>query len=231
MTTLSYDLIQNKPESNVILGKLISGEIKILELFTLEEGLSRRVRSEAMALVTQNVSHGLSEGHPTFDYVKAQDPTWKPKAGSIHQFSLYNSRHDFFHFGDDHHWIPHRWFHRDLKAIPEFMTTYFAADLQNCRLQGIMSNSGLGLHRERIVAIPGRPHDYKLRFHLPISTSPEVEFTMDGQAFQMELGRVYLFNQSCLHGVQNGSPAYMRVHLVWDLYLTDSIIEMIQCAL
>ena len=47
---------------------------------------------------------------------------------------------------------------------------------------------------------------------------------MDGQAYRMEAGTIYLFNQWCLHGVANeGSD--LRVHMVWDCYLNDYIIN------
>jgi len=222
---LSYDLIQNSPESNEIIGLLVSGEIKVLELFACEAQLFRRVQDEATGIVNENLTRWLAPGHPTFDYVQRWDPGWQPKEGSIFQYSVYNSRDDLFFFDEDHHWFAGRDFNSRLEHIPEFFRSYFReTELQNFRIQAVAGGGDLGLHRERIIAIPKREHDYKLRFHLPVVTNPDVRFTMDGQQYIMSEGHVYLFNQSCMHGVCNVGTN-MRVHLVWDCYLNDYIVN------
>lgn len=227
---LSYDLIRNTPEANRILGQLISGTIKIRELFTVPQGLFYRIQVETQAIL-KHPSPGLQEGHPTYDYVKTQDPSWAPAENSIHQYSLYNTKNDFLYFDEDHQWGEWKTFHQSLRAIPELIGNSFDRTvIQNCRLQSISGQSGLGLHRERIIAIPGREHEYKLRFHLPIQTNGNVEFVMDGEHFTMQEGKVYLFNQSCLHGVMNNDSEQTRIHLVWDVYLNDRMIEMIRSA-
>lgn len=222
---LSYDLIQNNPESNAVLGLLISGRIRVQPLFKCDSGLLARVRDEAIAVVRQNATEGLAAGHPTFDYVRKWDPTWTPKPNTIFQYSVYNSHDDFLFFEEDHHWFEGRRFNSFLKHIPEFFRTYFRdTELQNFRIQAVSGGGDLGLHRERIVAIPKREHDYKLRFHLPVVTNPHVSFIMDGENYTMEEGSVYLFNQSCMHGVSNTGNE-MRIHLVWDCYLNDHIVK------
>lgn len=222
---LSYDLIQNNAESNAILGLLVSGRIKVLELFVCDPELLSKVRDEAAAIATQDLTHGLASGHPTFDYIRKWDPKWAPKPNTIFQYSVYNSRDDLSFFDEDHHWFEGRRFNTRLKYIPEFFRAYFRdTELQNFRIQAVMGGGDLGLHRERIVAIPKREHDYKLRFHLPVLTNPHVSFIMDDEQHVMEEGRVYLFNQSCLHGVSNTGNE-IRVHLVWDCYLNDHIVK------
>lgn len=229
---LSYDLILNAPESNVILGKLIDGRIKLLPLFKCEPGLFEKVRDEVMALVTSDEGQTLATGHPTFDYISKGDPNWKPKPGAIHQYSLFNSRNDLRFFDEDHHWFPDRKFNSCLRYVPEFVRTYFRdSELQNFRINAVAGGGDMGLHRERIVAIPKREQHYKLRFHLPIVTNPGARFLMDGQPFRMEAGWTYLFNQSCLHAMANEGHE-LRVHLVWDCYLNDYIVnELIAPAL
>ncbi len=218
-------MIQNSPESNEVLGLLVSGRIKVLRLFACEPKLLASVRNEAIGVVTQNLDQGLAEGHPTFDYVRKWDPKWTPKPNTIFQYSLYNSHDDLAYFDEDHHWFEGRHFNANLKSIPEFFRTYFAdTELQNFRIQAVSGGGDLGLHRERIVAIPKREHDYKLRFHLPVVTNPNVSFIMDGENHTMDEGSVYLFNQSCLHGVANTGNE-MRIHLVWDCYLNDHIVQ------
>jgi len=222
---ISYDLIQNTPSSNEIVGRLVSGDIKIVRLFACETGLFARVRDEIMAVVTTGGGQTLDPGHPTFDYITKWDPSWKPKPNSITQYSLLNSKHDLSFFGEDHHWYPGRRLNPRLRAVPEFVATYFGeSELQNCRIQAIAGGGELGLHRERIVAIPRREQHYKLRFHLPIVTNAGVSFPMESEQFRMAAGAVYLFNQSCLHGVANEGDA-LRVHLVFDCYLNDHIVQ------
>ncbi len=229
---LSYDLIVNAPESNVILGKLINGDIKILPLFQCDAALFEKLQGEVMAIVTGHSGQVLKAGHPTFEYISRWDPNWKPKPGSVFQYSLFNSKDDLLFFDEDHHWFPGRRFNPMLTYVPEFVRRYLGdSELQNFRAQAIVGGGDLGQHRERIIAIPNREHHYKLRFHLPIVTNPGVRFIMDGQTFQMKEGWAYLFNQSCMHGVANEGNE-LRVHLVWDCYLNDCIVtELVMPAL
>lgn len=222
---LSYDLIGNTPASNVVLGKLISGDIKVLQLFRCNDALFTALRDEVMGIVARDPGQLLGAGHPTFDYVAKWDPTWTPVPGTISQYSLLNSKHDFRYFEEDHHWYANRRFNPSLKAVPAFVEHYFgSSDLQNFRIQAIAGGGELGMHRERIVAIPRREPDYKMRFHLPVVTNSGVRFVMDGEEFRMAVGHVCLFNQSCLHGVVNTGGA-LRVHCVFDVYLNDHIVR------
>lgn len=223
---LSYDLMLNPPETSGVIGKLVDGDIKILKLFACEPSLCERVREEVMGLVAAG-GQTLEAGHPTFDYIARWDPDWQPKPGTVIQLSLFNSKEDVRFFDEDHHWFPGRRLNPRLRAVPEFFATYFRqSELQNCRIQGLTGGGELGLHRERIIGIPKREQHYKLRFHLPVVTNPQVQFLMDGQTFRMDAGHVYLFNQWCLHGVANQSDQ-LRVHLYWDLYLNDYIVNEI----
>lgn len=229
---LSYDLILNSPESNTILGKLINGDINILRLFQCDPALFEKLEGEVMAIVTSQGGQAVKEGHPTFDYIAKCDPGWKPGPWAISQYSLFNSKHDFLFKEEDHHWFPGRQLNPVLKYVPEFFRRYFRdSELQNVRIQTIAGGGNLGQHPERIIAIPKREHHYKLRFHLPIVTNPGVKFLMDGRSFAMASGWVYLFNQGRMHGVAN-EGAELRVHLYWDFYLNDYIVnELIAPAL
>ena len=161
----------------------------------------------------------------TYKYVKAQDPSWELKPGAVHQYSLYNSKDDLLFTDEDHHWHDTgKKFIGGLKAIPEFLRTYFGdSELQNFRLQTIDRGGSLGQHREKIIGIPKREQNWKVRFHLPCVTNPSVRFVMDGQEFFMKVGHIYLFNQACMHGVSNDNGA-LRVHLVFDCYLNEHIL-------
>ena len=54
---------------------------------------------------------------------------------------------------------------------------------------------------------------------------------MDGNSYRMQPNWTYLFNQYCMHGVVN-EGIQLRIHLVWDCYLNDYIVnELIRAAL
>lgn len=219
------DACRNSPESNALVPKLIHGDISMLELFRCDPVLFAEVRDEVAGLCSEESGQEVSGDHPTYKFVKRVDPDWKPVPGALHQYSLYNSKDSVLYNEDDHHWSDvNREFNSRLEAIPKFFERYFrASELQNFRMQLMAGGGSLGKHREKIIAIPGREHHYKLRFHLPVVTNPGVKFLMDDRPYEMQAGSVYLFNQSCLHGVAN-EGGELRIHLIWDCYLNDHIL-------
>lgn len=225
---LSFNHGLNSASANDVIKRLIwggAGGITLLPLFQVEKELFQAIQTEVMQVLSRP-GQELDGSHPTVIYVSNQDKAWKPSVGAVRQYSLYNSQNDFLYNKDDHQWSDaRRSFHSSLTAIPSFVNRYFGqTELQNFRLNSLTKDGGLGQHREKIIGIPGREDHYKLRFHLPIVTNPKVIFYMDGQACTMEEGRVYLFNQSSLHGVNNAGEA-LRAHLVWDCYLNDHIVH------
>lgn len=220
------DLRLNDPASNHVIDWLVTGRITMLELFQCDVELFDNIREEVMALHNKDEGQTVASDHPTAVYVQKSDPTWRLKPGTIHQYSLYNSRDDVRFNGEDSHWHAiDRRFNSRLKWIPGFVQRYFGrSELQNFRMQSISGGGDLGLHREKIIGIPNRPQHFKIRFHLPIVTNPGVQFIMDGQRSRMKAGWVYLFNQACMHGVENRGNE-LRIHLVFDCYLNDHILQ------
>jgi len=230
MTTVDYrpildDVRLNSAESGDVVDLLVTTRIKVLPLFECDPPLFAAMRDEALTLAGENLGQVVSGDHPTAVYVQASDPGWKQKPGTIRQYSLYNSANDVLFNDEDHHWKGvTRQCNPQLPALREFVSRYFGGSVfQNCRMQSIRGGGDIGLHRERIVAIPGRERQFKLRFHLPIVTNPGVTFWMDGVAFTMKAGSVYLFNQACMHGVSNEGTE-LRVHYVFDCYLDDDLV-------
>lgn len=219
------DRSKNSTEANRLIDQFVAGGIKVLELFECDPELFSRVSEEAKHVVSSSPGQIVTGDHVTYRFIKTQDPSWEPKPGAIHQYSLYNSKDDLLFTDEDHHWHDTgKKFVSGLKAIPEFVQRYFGStELQNFRLQTIDRGGSLGQHREKIIGIPKRELNWKLRFHLPCVTNPHVRFLMDGQEFRMKQGRVYLFNQGCMHGVSNDEGA-LRAHLVWDCYLNEHVL-------
>ena len=225
---LDFNHCKNGTDANEMLKKLIwggAGGIMMLPLFELEKGLFGKIVKEVQSVLKQP-AQVVDGSHPTVKFIEKQDKAWKPKAGGVQQYSLYNSKNDFLYNEDDHHWSnAKRKFNSMLTYIPQFVEKYFKdTELQNFRLNALTKDGGLGQHREKIIGIPGRETSYKLRFHLPVITNPKVVFFMDGQEHFMSAGTATLFNQSCLHGVNNAGEA-LRAHLVWDCYLNNHIVR------
>ncbi len=222
---ISDDLRKNSAKSNDVIDKLVNRQIKILRLFRCEDSLFRQIKHEVKCLASSSPGQALDRNHPTTRYVQSNDPTWTMKPNSLHQYSLYNSKDDVLFNNEDHHWHEaERNFNSSLPALKSFFSRYFGnTELQNFRLQTIQGTSGIGKHREKIIGIPRREHNFKIRFHLPIVTNSSVQFEMDAKPFQMTTGHVYLFNQACLHNVKNDGNR-VRSHLIFDCYLNSHII-------
>jgi quercetin dioxygenase-like cupin family protein len=58
------------------------------------------------------------------------------------------------------------------------------------------------------------------RIHIPVKTSSEVEFYLDGKRIEMNEGEAWYLNLNLPHRVENKSPNE-RVHLVIDCIAND----------
>ena len=217
---------RNTPKCNDVIDKLVTREIKRLRLFRCDDTSFRHITREVQSLAASSSGQTLDGEHPTTKYVQTNDPSWTMKPRSLHQYSLYNSRDDVLSNDEDHHWhkSEHN-FNPFLPTLKSFFSRYFGrTELQNIRLQTNRGTVGIGEYRERIIGIPKREHHFQIRFHLPIANNPGVRFTMDTESFQRMVGNVYLFNQACLHSVENQGDR-VRSHLIFDYYLDNHVIE------
>ena len=64
-----------------------------------------------------------------------------------------------------------------------------------------------------------------LRLHIPLVTDPDVVFVIDGVRCRWDAGALYYGDFSRLHHVENHSQI-TRVHLVIDVLITDSLLEL-----
>jgi len=62
--------------------------------------------------------------------------------------------------------------------------------------------------------------DGEVRLHVPIETSPEVEFRLNGRCLEMRAGEMWYLNVNRVHSVANRSEA-ARTHLVLDCVVND----------
>lgn len=68
-----------------------------------------------------------------------------------------------------------------------------------------------------------------VRIHIPIITTPEVQFTCDGETVHMAVGEAWVFDSFCIHDVRNGGTN-KRVHLVIDTVGGEKLWSLIEAA-
>ncbi|MFC0349807.1 aspartyl/asparaginyl beta-hydroxylase domain-containing protein [Undibacterium danionis] len=97
----------------------------------------------------------------------------------------------------------------------------FACEKTSIRLMSLAAGGEIKEHRDAGACL----EDGITRLHIPIQTSPDVLFRIDGEEVHFSAGNTWYLNASCLHGVRNPSP-YARVHLMMDC-ITNPWLEKI----
>lgn len=95
----------------------------------------------------------------------------------------------------------------------------FACDTSAVRLMALEPGAVIHAHRDPGTALM----DGLTRIHIPIHTSPQVHFSIDGERVHFTAGHAWYMDASCLHAVQNGG-ARPRIHLVIDC-ITNAWLE------
>jgi hypothetical protein len=110
---------------------------------------------------------------------------------------------------------------QDTKILQEcdyfqYVIDQFLCEKTSIRLMSLAAGGEIKEHRDQGTAL----EDDITRLHIPIQTTPEVLFRLDGIDVHFTAGDTWYLNATCLHGVQNLSP-YARVHLVLDCISND----------
>ncbi|HWH11843.1 MAG TPA: aspartyl/asparaginyl beta-hydroxylase domain-containing protein [Solirubrobacteraceae bacterium] len=90
----------------------------------------------------------------------------------------------------------------------------FDCELQSVRLLALGPGARIREHRDYRLGYD----DGELRIHIPVTTSPDVEFIHDGERVAMAAGEVWYLDFNLPHSVANPGDA-RRVHLVIDCVL------------
>ena len=101
----------------------------------------------------------------------------------------------------------------------------FACDKTSVRLMGLAPGAVIKEHRDPGTAM----QDGTTRLHIPIQTSPEVIFHIDGEAVHFSAGHAWHMDASCRHAVDNRG-ASARIHLVLDCITNPWLEELFQRA-
>jgi len=98
------------------------------------------------------------------------------------------------------------------------------AEILSVRVLKVKTGGSLTPHQD------GQQYSFKrgtiCRLHLPIYTSPDVAFVIDGIEYHLEAGKLYYTNVARMHTVHNRGDSD-RVHLVIDVRSSPVMLEMI----
>jgi hypothetical protein len=92
----------------------------------------------------------------------------------------------------------------------------FECDTQSVRFLRLKPGSKIRLHRDYELSL----EDGIARVHIPVRTSKEVEFYLDGERIEMLEGEAWYLNFNLYHSVENHGRDD-RVHLVIDCVVND----------
>jgi hypothetical protein len=200
-------------------GNFHYGGIRCLRLFRVERELAGALRDEVDRLCeTEHGSDVQEREHVTH---------WTRPTGAVRQFSLLNRSGDFADFRDDHDLSCRgKQFHHAARypRLAAFIGGFEHA--VNFRANVLGAGAGLSPHEEHSLFLSkaGTPA-VRARFHLPLHSSREAHMMLDGEAHRFAPRTIYYFNQGCVHAATNAGGA-PRIHLVWDLLLTQQVFEM-----
>lgn len=101
----------------------------------------------------------------------------------------------------------------------------FACDKQSVRLMALAPGAVIKEHRDAGTAL----QEGLTRVHVPLRTSPEVLFTVDGETVHFSAGHAWYLDASCRHAVDNRS-AHARVHLILDCVSNSWLRQLFDAA-
>ena len=105
-----------------------------------------------------------------------------------------------------------------LAACPYFreVIAAFGCPVRNARLMRLTPGSVIKEHTDLDLGV----EDGEARVHIPVTTSPEVEFLLNRTRVEMKAGETWYLRLSDPHAVANRGTTD-RVHLVLDLVIDD----------
>lgn len=115
-----------------------------------------------------------------------------------------------------------------LERCPYFAEVFaqFQCPVQSARLLKLGAGSIIEEHTDYELSF----EDGEVRIHIPVLTSPNVEFYVRGNRILMEEGETWYLNASVPHRVSNAGPTD-RVHLVLDCLVNQWVESMFQRAM
>lgn len=177
-----------------------------------------------VARLREDVERLLAE-HPFSDVGAGGHVTnWTKPSGDVRQWSLKNTHGNTAETGEDFDYrLTGKRILPGFPAIQELASGI--PDLVNMRLNYLGAGSALTPHEEHVcLSLDSSSFALRARFHIPILTSQDAKLYADGAWYRATAGRLYLFNNGCIHAAQNGGEG-PRVHLVFDVKMTEQAFE------
>lgn len=101
----------------------------------------------------------------------------------------------------------------------------FQCEKTSIRLMSLAPGGVIKPHRDAHAAL----EDGVARLHIPIQTTPDVLFQLEGEPVHFTAGDAWYLNASCLHGVTNGS-SQPRIHLMMDCLANDWLEQVFRAS-
>jgi quercetin dioxygenase-like cupin family protein len=101
----------------------------------------------------------------------------------------------------------------------------FRCEKTSIRLMGLEAGGVIHEHRDD----GGALEDGLTRLHIPVQTSPQALFRIDGEEVHFSAGDAWYLNASCLHGAHNRG-AQARIHLMIDCVTNPWLTQLFLAA-
>jgi hypothetical protein len=189
--------------------------LKLEACLAVEPAWFTAIQQDVLGLVARRPPSEVGDkSHPTY---------WTNPYGRATQHSLWNASGITSDTSVDHnHRAEGKAYNApECPALGRFVAS-FGDRLLNFRINGLFPGAGLSPHEECVV----HGDRLRLRFHLPIATSDQASLVLDEERFHLQPGRMYYFNNGCVHGAEN-LGADVRYHLVFDMFLDPWVWERI----
>lgn len=112
-----------------------------------------------------------------------------------------------------------------IKAILERIERVFGAKTGLVRIFRLPSENALPAHQD------GPVFNFEsgkvIRLHIPIITSPSVQFIINNKAYRLAAGKMYFTNVSLTHSVINNGN-FERIHLIIDVHANKALRAFIR---
>ncbi len=99
--------------------------------------------------------------------------------------------------------------------VPEVLRA-FECELETVRFLKLGAGSRITQHRDYMLGF----EDGFVRVHIPVVTNSQVDFVLNDEHLDMQVGEAWYLNVNCPHSVVNAGPTD-RIHLVVDCVVND----------
>ncbi len=191
----------------------------VLELFEVDKHFFRELSREVFQLMNDFDASLVTEYHPS---------NWTNPEGKIEQYSLLNLTGRVNDYSSDHNRSVKGKKFRQAPSYPHLAALISSMPhAVNFRINILSPKSRFTQHQEDICflhSLTSMPA-LRVRFHLPIATHNQALMLANGNIYHFEEGKIYFFHNGSVHDGVNQSLSAIRVHLLWDMLLTEDTYE------